>query len=35
MILSPLNYVGNKSRILKALLALFPAHIDNFVDIFC
>ncbi|MGX2985311.1 DNA adenine methylase [Helicobacter sp. 23-1048] len=35
MILSPLNYVGNKARILKSLLPLFPQQITNFVDVFC
>lgn len=35
MILSPLNYVGNKSRILKSLLPLFPPKITHFVDVFC
>ena len=35
MILSPLNYVGNKARILQSLLPLFPQNITNFVDVFC
>lgn len=35
MILSPLNYVGNKSKILHILISLFPKNIDKFVDIFC
>ncbi len=35
MILSPLNYVGNKTRILHQLLQLFPAKLQSFVDVFC
>ena len=35
MIVSPLNYPGNKARILKSLLPLFPQNITNFVDVFC
>lgn len=35
MIFSPLNYVGNKSKILHILIPLFPKNIDKFVDIFC
>lgn len=35
MILSPLNYVGNKARILTSLLPLFPQNLTVFVDIFC
>lgn len=35
MILSPLNYVGNKARILKSLIPLFPQSTTTFVDIFC
>lgn len=34
MILSPLNYVGNKARILSQILAHFPAQIQGFVDVF-
>ena len=32
---SPLNYIGGKARILDQILPLFPADIDNFVDLFC
>ncbi|WP_176777598.1 Dam family site-specific DNA-(adenine-N6)-methyltransferase [Candidatus Avelusimicrobium faecicola] len=35
MILSPLNYTGNKSRLLTQLLPLFPASINRFVDVCC
>lgn len=35
MIISPLNYSGNKSKILKTLISLFPKDIKTFVDIFC
>lgn len=35
MILSPLNYQGNKARILKILIDLFPKNIETFVDVFC
>lgn len=35
MIISPLNYSGNKSKILKNLVSLFPKDINTFVDIFC
>ncbi len=32
---SPLNYIGGKSKLLPQLLPLFPAEINNFVDLFC
>lgn len=32
---SPLNYTGNKSRILNQILPLFPKKINVMVDIFC
>lgn len=35
MILSPLNYTGNKSRLLTQLLPLFPVGINRFVDVCC
>ena len=35
MIMSPLNYSGNKSKIIKTLINLFPKDIKNFVDVFC
>ena len=31
---SPLNYVGNKYRLLPQLLKLFPKNINNFIDLF-
>ncbi|MCR4941352.1 MAG: DNA adenine methylase, partial [Campylobacter sp.] len=34
MIVSPLNYPGNKARILKYLVPIFP-QCNNFVDVFC
>lgn len=35
MILSPLNYTGNKSRLLGQLLPLFPTGINRFIDVCC
>lgn len=32
---SPLNYTGNKFRIISQLLDVFPKKINNFVDLFC
>ena len=32
---TPLNYTGNKSRILSQMLPLFPNNINRFVDLFC
>lgn len=32
---SPLNYPGNKYRLLSSLLPLFPDSPNNFVDLFC
>lgn len=34
MIISPLNYSGNKAKLLKEILPLFPKTIDIFVDAF-
>lgn len=31
---SPINYIGNKYRLLKNIVPLFPKDIDSFVDIF-
>jgi len=31
---SPLNYIGGKQRILNQILPLFPANIEQFVDLF-
>lgn len=35
LIKSPLNYTGNKYRILEQLNPLFPKQIDVMVDMFC
>ncbi len=35
MIISPLNYPGNKARILNSLITLFAKDIKLFVDVFC
>lgn len=35
IIKSPLNYTGNKSRILSQLLPLFPKKINRFIDLCC
>lgn len=32
---SPMNYVGNKYKLLPQLHALFPTNINTFVDLFC
>jgi DNA adenine methylase len=32
---SPLNYTGNKSRLLSQILPLFPNNINRFVDLCC
>lgn len=32
---SPLNYTGNKCRILSQISKFFPNHVDTFVDLFC
>ncbi|WP_413854059.1 DNA adenine methylase, partial [Candidatus Ruminimicrobium bovinum] len=32
---TPLNYTGNKSRILDQLIQFFPKEIDRFVDLCC
>ena len=32
---SPMNYVGNKYKLLKQLHTFFPKSINNFVDLFC
>lgn len=34
-IVSPLNYIGGKGRILDQILPLFPTEIKTFVDLFC
>lgn len=35
MISSPLNYTGNKSRLLSQLLPMFPKKINRFLDVCC
>ena len=35
MIVSPLNYPGNKARILEQIIDFFPKDIYKFVDVFC
>lgn len=32
---SPMNYIGNKYKLLEQILPLFPSNIDIFVDMFC
>ena len=32
---SPMNYIGNKYRILDQIKVYFPDNINNFVDLFC
>lgn len=32
---TPLNYTGNKSRLIEQFAARFPQNIDTFVDLFC
>lgn len=34
-IVSPLNYIGGKARILDQILPYFPRNLDYFVDLFC
>ena len=34
-VVSPMNYMGGKKRLLKTLFENFPDEIDNFVDLFC
>ena len=35
MIQNPISYPGNKNKLLKELIPLFPQDIDTFVDVFC
>lgn len=35
MIKSPINYTGNKYKLLKQILDKFPNNIDTFLDLFC
>lgn len=35
LIKSPMNYVGNKYKLLKQIQPLFPTNINNFIDLFC
>ena len=32
---SPMNYMGNKYKLLSQIVPLFPDNIDIFVDMFC
>lgn len=32
---SPMNYIGNKYRLLPQMLEIFPAETDTFLDLFC
>ena len=32
---SPMNWPGNKFKLLKQLEPLFPPNINNFIDLFC
>lgn len=32
---SPMNYIGNKYKLLPQILPLFPKNIDIFIDLFC
>lgn len=32
---SPMNYPGNKYKLLNQLIPLFPSKINNFIDLFC
>ena len=32
---SPMNYIGNKYRLLKQIQPLFPKQVNKFVDLFC
>lgn len=34
LILSPINYMGNKGKLLQQLIPLIPTDIDNFIDVF-
>lgn len=34
-ILSPMNYVGGKSKLLSQIVPIFPKTINRFVDLFC
>lgn len=35
MVKSPLNYIGNKYKLLPQIIPLFPSNINTFVDLFC
>lgn len=35
LVISPLNYIGGKGKILPQILPLFPNNIDIFLDLFC
>ena len=35
MIKNPISYPGNKNKLLKEIIPLFPKEINTFVDVFC
>ncbi|MCX5775646.1 MAG: DNA adenine methylase, partial [Firmicutes bacterium] len=35
MIISPLNYPGNKAKVVKQIIDVLPRNLDFFVDVFC
>ena len=35
MIVNPISYPGNKNKLLKEIVPLFPDDISAFVDVFC
>lgn len=35
MIQNPISYPGNKNKLLKEIIPLFPRNIDTFFDVFC
>lgn len=35
VVVSPMNYIGGKRKLLSQILPLFPRHISTFIDLFC
>lgn len=35
IVISPLNYIGGKRKLLTQILPLFPKKISTFIDLFC
>ena len=35
LVVSPMNYMGGKKKLINTLLGLFPKEVDLFVDLFC